>query len=132
MAPKKTNGSGSGNATTSGNAEPPPSPPPRRSAKFGLNQKKTVMQRFNRICAKLNWFNAEIPAGTVDPATPAKKKPGRPKKKNGVAAAAAVPSMNTNEDGDDADAEAEAEAEGSDDPSPAKKRKVDDNAVEEV
>ncbi|KAK8134540.1 hypothetical protein PG984_006552 [Apiospora sp. TS-2023a] len=89
---------------------------------FDLKDKKTVMQRFNRISDKYGWYKAEPAAGAEGPSTPgggggvAKKKTGgRGRKKQTVATA-----MPANvEDGDDAEAE----------PSPAKKRKIEEEEV---
>ncbi|KAK8078024.1 hypothetical protein PG996_004194 [Apiospora saccharicola] len=83
---------------------------------FDLKDKKTVMQRFNRICDKYGWFKAEPAAGEEGPSTPGggggapkKKAGGGRKRKTGAT------SMPANvEDGDDAEAE----------PSPARKRKI--------
>ncbi|KAK7948822.1 uncharacterized protein PG986_009708 [Apiospora aurea] len=151
MAPKKTTGTG---ATPGGAADGPtlnmaetefmiayfqhctaaakPDPIDWQAlgAQFGLHNKKNVNQRFNRLCAKLNWFSATVPAGVVDPATPAKSKGGRPKKVKGLAAASAAKHSAANDD-DGAD-DVDAEADDSDGPSPAKKRKVDADGMDEA
>ncbi|KAK8093935.1 hypothetical protein PG997_000620 [Apiospora hydei] len=159
MAPKKTTGTASGSgpaapgATPGGTdaapilnaaetefliayfqhctaaAKPDPIAWQALGAQFGLHNKKNVNQRFNRLCAKLNWFSAAVPAGVIDPATPAKSKGGRPKKVKGLAAASAAKHSAAN---DDDGADADAEAEDSDCPSPAKKRKVEDDGMDEA
>ena len=94
-------------------------------AMFELKDKKTVMQRFNRICDKFGWFKAQPAEGPSTPsgggASAKKKAPAGGRKKNNPAAPATPAKY---EGGDDA------EAEGAEDPSPSKKRKItgDDEA----
>ncbi|KAK8086426.1 hypothetical protein PG994_001400 [Apiospora phragmitis] len=162
MAPKKNNATGNGAAaaaTAGDNAnamspaemeflvayfkhcsaasKPDPVDWQALGALFDLKDKKNVMQRFNRLCAKFGFFKAE-PAADADssstpggaPAGPTKKKNtgGRRKKKNAVTAPAPVTTSAKydDDDGDDADGEVEAP----DGPSPLKKRKVEDGMNE--
>ncbi|KAK8037177.1 hypothetical protein PG991_001491 [Apiospora marii] len=99
-------------------------------AAFDLKDKKTVMQRFNRLCDKFGLFKAQPAAANAEgPSTPAgggaaapkKKATGGGRKKKNVATV--TPAKNDDEDDD-------AEAEGADEPTPSKKRKIagDDEA----